>query len=171
MCVIVAPFIAVLLRDPNFFKGQCIPCLHVYNGNDFLFAFGYYCIPIKRRIELLLSAPDLWALIVASLVSTAASSTALFLIDRLEGVPRSTPIICGLVLGGALLGGRGLARFFNTRPAQQEPDPRSHARRAILVGIDQFTATVIKLTDCQKPRTTRIVSVLDARTDTGGVRS
>ena len=67
------------------------------------------------------------------------------------------------MLGGGLLGGRGLARFFNTRPAQQEPEPSLHARRVILVGIDQFTATVIKLTDCQKPRTTRIVSVLDAR--------
>jgi len=169
LCVVVAPFIALALRDPSLFQD------HAY------YSYLYVIVTVACSLVVVIvfrlgdgmtrffSVHDIWAVIGACLASTASSSVTLFVVDRLEGVPRSTPLIYGLVLGSCLLAGRGSARFFDTehRPRRDSETP-THPRRVVLVGIDAFAAAVIKLTNCQEPRTTQIVSALDRRDHLNG---
>jgi lipopolysaccharide/colanic/teichoic acid biosynthesis glycosyltransferase len=110
------------------------------------------------------SIHDVIQVCAATLTVVAGSDAILFVFNRLVGVPRSTPLIYGLVLGGGLLAGRALARLSRGElPPAAEMSCQPHLRRIILVGIDRFAAMVIKLTECQQPRTTQIVAALDSR--------
>ena len=92
----------------------------------------------------------------------------LFVFTRLDGVPRSTPLIYGLVLTGGLIFSRSMARLSH-KDASAGADKGHTAlmardlRRVMLIGVDRFAATAIKLVDCQRPRTTQVVAALDGR--------
>ncbi|MDR3423552.1 MAG: sugar transferase [Alphaproteobacteria bacterium] len=166
---LAAPFIALTLRDPGL--------LEIHAGSGFLPA-GYQFAAIAIAFSILVflffrigdgmsrffSSQDLWSVIAATLTTVAATSLTLFIINRLDGVPRSTPLIYGLVLAAGLLGGRTVARMLRTdRWIDTRQGDEPHLRRVIIIGVDRFAAVAIKLTDCQHPRTTQVVAALDAR--------
>ncbi|MDR3448868.1 MAG: sugar transferase [Alphaproteobacteria bacterium] len=168
--VILAPFIALALRDPVLLSFK-------YSHNTLSNSYQYAALTIAFAVPTLLffrlsdglsrffSTDDIWSVLAATCAIIAGSSVTLFVINRLEGIPRSTPVIYGLVLAGGLLGGRALARmarterWFDTEAKEATP----HVRRVIVVGVDSFASIVIKLTDFQQPRTTQVVAALDRR--------
>jgi lipopolysaccharide/colanic/teichoic acid biosynthesis glycosyltransferase len=164
----VAPFIALALRDPSLlddFAAGGLPHGYQYAAATIGFAIpAFLLFRLSEGMDRFFSIHDLWAVIGATFTTVAASSLTLFMVNRLEGVPRSTPLIYGLVLAAGLFGGRVIAFLLLTEqdaePKNQRPPP---IRRVILVGVDRFAAIAIKLTDCQKPRTTQFIAALDAR--------
>jgi lipopolysaccharide/colanic/teichoic acid biosynthesis glycosyltransferase len=164
-----APFVALGLRDPallEFRAGQDIlPNSYQYAAVTIAFAIPFFLIfRLSAGMSRFFSTQDLWSVVVATLTIVAASSLTLFVINRLDGIPRSTPLIYALVLSAGLLGGRTVARVMRTeRWFEGEKKAEPHLRRVILVGVDRFAALTIKLTDCQQPRTTQIVAALDPR--------
>lgn len=166
---VIAPFIALGLRDPTLlsFKGvySFLPNSYQYAAFTIVLAVPTFLFfRLSEGMTRFFSTHDLWAVIGATLTVVAGTSATLFVINRLDGVPRSTPLIYGLVLAGGLLGGRALARWSRTEGIfERDEQAQPQLRRVILVGVDRFAAMVIKLTDCQQPRTTQIVAALDAR--------
>ncbi len=166
---VVAPFIALGLRDPALldlgFHGGVFPHSYQFAGLTIAFAIpAFLFFRLSDGMSRYFSSHDFWSVIAASLTVVAASDVTLFVINRLDGVPRSTPLIYGLVLGVGLLGGRSVAHLSHLeRPPEAERRFQPQMRRVIVVGVDRFAATAIKLTDCQQPRTTQIVAALDAR--------
>ncbi len=164
---IIAPFIALGLRNPALlnFGGHGLPHSYQYAAVTIAYAVpAFLFFRLSEGMSRYLSAQDIWSVVAATLTVVAASDVTMFVINRLEGVPRSTPLIYGLVLGAGLLGGRALAQWLHRdRPREIVDGAEPHLRRIVLVGVDHFAATVIKLTDCQQPRTTQIIVALDAR--------
>jgi lipopolysaccharide/colanic/teichoic acid biosynthesis glycosyltransferase len=164
----VAPFIALTLRDPSLlddFAAGGLPHGYQYAAATISFAIPIFLLfRLSEGMDHFFSIHDLWAVIGATFTTVAASSLTLFMVNRLEGVPRSTPLIYGLVLAAGLFGGRFIAFLFLTEkdaePKNQQPP---QIRRVILVGVDRFAAIAIKLTDCQQPRTIQFIAALDAR--------
>ena len=168
---IAAPFIALALRDPallNFDVGHDI-LPHSYQYAVFTIAFAipvFLFFRLSDGMSRFFSDHDLWSVTGATLTIVAGTSATLFVINRLDGVPRSTPLIYGLVLAAGLAGGRGMARLSRIErvlDVEGQEKAKPPLRRVILVGVDRFAATVIKLTDCQQPRSTQIIAAVDPR--------
>ena len=71
-----------------------------------------------------------------------SSSAVLFFLTRMEGVPRSTPLIYGLVLGSGMIVARTVVRALHKEtPRQGESigldSTARNLRRVLLIGVDQ----------------------------------
>ena len=174
---LVAPLLALFLRDPGLLApgelslGLSPPYIYalVTTATTVL---ALLVFRVSDGMSRYFSAHD--ALTASGAVATAvgASSVLLFMVTRLDGVPRSTPVICGLVMLGGMLFARALARIANSDdwPIAADPSASEPRRRVLLIGVDHFAAIAIKLVDCQRPRTTEIVAVLDPRASYVGRR-
>jgi len=171
---IVAPFLALALRDPVILEqsdafGDFGPA-YQYAFTTMFFAFvSFLVFRISDSMSHLFSVNDVLAICGAVTTTVALSSMTLFELTRMDGVPRSTPLIYALVLGAGLTVARTMAKVSNVgASAYEEPHegrsiPPQHLRRVLLIGADRFAAATIKLVDCQRPRTTLVVAALDPR--------
>ena len=167
-CIFISPFLAVALRDPEL--------LRVGDFSDFFsppYIFAYtsiacalLCVALFRLSEGMtryFSAHDAVATAGATIAATALTSSILFVLTRLEGVPRSTPLLYAAVLGGSLMLGRALAGLRGSAAVGVRSERHVHVRQVLLVGVDHFSVAAIKLTECQSPRTTQIVALLEMK--------
>ncbi|MBG0811735.1 sugar transferase [Methylosinus sp. H3A] len=168
-----APFIALALRDPALLDSsefsQDIPAPYRYAflsiSCSLLILWSFR---LSDRMGQFFSLRDAVDVCGASACAVASSSVILFTLTRLEGVPRSTPVIYGLVLSAGLIAIRAATRLHHRDVWRKEletdvADPAVALRRVILIGVDRFASVAIKLTDYQRPRTTQVVAALDAR--------
>jgi lipopolysaccharide/colanic/teichoic acid biosynthesis glycosyltransferase len=168
-----APFIALALRDPALLDpsdfSQDMPAPYRYAflsiSCSLLILWGFR---LSDRMGQFFSLRDAVDVCAASACAVASSSVVLFTLTRLEGVPRSTPVIYGLVLSAGLIVIRAATRLHHKDIWRKEletdvADPSVALRRVILIGVDRFASVAIKLTDYQRPRTTQVVAALDAR--------
>ena len=165
--VSLAPIIALLLRDPALLRWSDFPSTP---PDPYLFALVTIACAIPALLVFrlnegmtpLFSAPDVFAVCGAVAMTVGSSSLILFSLTRLDGVPRSTPLIEALVLGGGLIGARTLSRIVGHERAKSKAEPASdQLRRVILVGADRFSSMIINLVECQVPQTTRVVAIVD----------
>lgn len=176
---IASPFLALALRDFSIIEesdafGDFGPA-YQYAFTTMFFAFlSFLVFRISDGMSHLFSVHDVLAVCGAVAMTVASSSMTLFVLTRMEGVPRSTPLIYALVLGSGLILARTMTRVFHTGTSgNEEPEeaatfmPR-HVRRILLIGADRFAAATIKLVNCQRPRTTLVVAALDPRMDFHG---
>ena len=110
---------------------------------------------------------DVWAILGAAGVASSASAAVIFTVNRLDYIPRSTPLIYAMVLVAGLIGGRAIARVHGSQRMAEERGAgarqRRQARRVIVVGVDCFSTLAIKLVQRQTPRTVEVVAALDPR--------
>ena len=114
------------------------------------------------------SVHDVLAVCGAVAVTVVSSSAILFFLTRMDGVPRSTPLIYGLVLGSGMIIARTMVRALHKETPPQRVSiglefRPANLRRVLLIGVDRFSAMTIKLTDHQHPRTVQVVAALDMR--------
>ena len=170
---ITAPIIALALRDPNLLDvgdlSAGIPASYQFVLVTIICAIPAFLVfRISDGMNHLFSVHDAFAVCAAVAATVASTSLFLFVLTRLEGVPRSTPLICGLVLGAGLIVDRAIARVYhqklNTVKAKDYAIAApQNLRRIILIGADRFSALTIKLLEHQRPRTTQAVAALDPR--------
>lgn len=86
---------------------------------------------------------------------------ALFFLTRLDGIPRSTPLIHGLLLASTLVGTRILVCIIHGEDKKLEYQFRYG--RTILIGANRFSSSFIKLLNAYSPNQQRIIGVLDER--------
>ncbi|MGJ0507912.1 MAG: sugar transferase [Methylocystis sp.] len=171
---VLAPFVALALREPSLLDPQglpnAIPQTYQYALLSIACALGSFLFfRVSESISQFFSVRE--ALNICASVACAVLLTSFFAftLNRLEGVPRSTPLIYGLVLASGLVAMRIGARL--TSRHQTPAHAASHTadfRRVLVIGVDQFSAAAIRLLDSQKPRTTLVVAALDARRSTIG---
>jgi FlaA1/EpsC-like NDP-sugar epimerase len=91
----------------------------------------------------------------------------LFTFTRLDGIPRSTPIIHALILSLGLVAVRALARFTaNGKMARGEQEiARKHV---IMIGVSRLSALYMKFLDAIAPGAHEIIAVLDDAADSWG---
>lgn len=170
VCAITAPFVALALRDPSllaFGDAQGVPQTYQYAIIAIVLSLcSFLFFRISDSISRFFSIRDAANLCAAVACAVALSSVVAFTLTRLEGVPRSTPLIYGLVLISGLAVTRLVARavFHDRAHSLSASAPRaSDYRRILIIGVDHFSAAAIRLIDCQRPRTTIVVAALDAR--------
>ena len=170
--VIAAPFAALALRDDDLlrFDLHAQGALEPYQYALITVLCALPAVAIFRLSDSLsrhFAFTDLWAILAASGVASSASAAVTFTFNRLEHVPRSTPVIYAIVLLAGLVGGRVVARAFGSERSVDHgrfgARLRQHSRRVIVVGVDRFSTLAIKLVQSQIPRAVEIIAVVDPR--------
>ena len=170
--IVIAPFAALALRDDSllWFDYSSLESREVY---QYALITIVCALPAAAGFRLRdglsrnFAFVDVWAILSAAGVASSASAALIFTINRLDSIPRSTPLIYAIVLTAGLIGGRTVARLDDswrvTNGRQVGPRLRVPCRRVIVVGVDRFSTQAIKLVQCQSPRSVEIVAALDPR--------
>lgn len=170
---VTAPVIALALRDPGLLDPgdfpQEIPATYLYVLVAILGAIpALLAFRVSDGLNHLFSVQDALAVGAAVALAVASSSCILFVFTRLDGVPRSTPLIYGLVFGVGLMVDRAVARVFHQKALRERLSAGASAssqnlRRIVMIGADRFVSLTIKLLDHQRPRTTQVVAAVATR--------
>ena len=170
---IVSPVIAIGLRDPTLLEPgefpQSPPPTYEYILITICITIiAFMIFRVGDGMSHFFSVHDVLAVSAAVAAAVATSSFVVFVFTRLDRVPRSTPLIYGLVLWTGMIVARSLARVFYKEVWAERERLKSelslqNLRRVILIGVDRFAAAAIKLADYQTPRTTQIIAALDPR--------
>ncbi|MGD9657918.1 MAG: sugar transferase [Methylocystis sp.] len=169
-----APVIALALRDPSLLDPgdfpQNIPATYLYILVAILCAIPALLVfRVSDGLNHLVSVQDALSVCGAVALAVASSSFILFVFTRLDGVPRSTPLIYGLAFGGGLMIDRAIATLLHQKAWREEKlsaeaDAAPHdPRRIIMIGADRFTSLTIRLLDHQRPRRLQVIAAVDTR--------
>ena len=147
---IAAPFLALALRDPVILEqsdgfGDFGPA-YQYAFTTMFFAFvSFLVFRISDGMSHLFSVNDVLAICGAVTTTVASSSLTLFVLTRMEGVPRSTPLIYALVLGAGLVVARTMARVSNVGASAAESPRKRRASRRGVCGACFSSASIASL--------------------------
>ena len=96
----------------------------------------------------------------AVLFAQLLTCAVLFTWSRLDGIPRSAPLIHGLLLGAGLIAARIVVRIatgeYETQPAYQD-----RRERVIVIGSNRLASAFIQLLRAYAPQQEPVIAVLD----------
>jgi lipopolysaccharide/colanic/teichoic acid biosynthesis glycosyltransferase len=171
-CAIAAPFVALALRDPGLLDlggSDGFPGPYLFVLITLICALpSFLAFRLSDGMSRYFSVHDLMAICAAVATTIASTSVFLFVFTRLDGIPRSTPLIYAMVLGGLLVVGRAFHRVVITEENRTLTPRADQLRNVVIIGADRFAALATKLIGAQTPRTTRVVAFLDDRPQMAG---
>jgi lipopolysaccharide/colanic/teichoic acid biosynthesis glycosyltransferase len=162
--VILSPVFALYLSNA-----------YVLSSADGIWTVGLYCavsaasaaasfliFRIQDGMPRYFSVYDAIEVSKAVVVAELVACIVLFSITRLEGIPRSAPIVHAMILAAGLITARVMARILSD-------DRHTSVTGAItpecvvMIGSNQFSSLYIKLMKVRKPVQQRVVGILDNR--------
>ena len=109
------------------------------------------------------SVHDALDVMKAAAFSQLMTTVVLFTFTRLDGIPRSTPIIQALILGTGLIAIRAIAQALHN--SAKVTNGRNHVAREniIIIGATHLSSLYIKLLEACSPGQRRVIALLDDR--------
>jgi FlaA1/EpsC-like NDP-sugar epimerase len=159
----ISPLLALYVRDANIFlygdpatiglyvlvcAGFSLVAFLVFRVGDGVTSYFSVC-----------DALDVSKAVVFAELMTCA---VLFSLTRLEGIPRSTPIIHALVLAAGLATARTFMRVLDSDRTRASKRP-AFSEHIVIIGSNQLTSLYIKMIEALAFGTRRVVAVLDHR--------
>lgn len=166
--IIFSPFLALGLRGRDYLYFGELP---LSPSSTLIYAlmtilvtiFVFITLRVSEGITHLFSSRDALNILIAVILSEMVTITVVFSISRLDGVPRSVPLIHGLViLLGLLLYRITISSIQDHKYGNQSPISNTNPnliRHIIIVGLDPFAISAIRLTQNQRPITVKILAV------------
>lgn len=159
---IVAPWLALWVRGAqpivNFDPGTVVPYCVVA---VFASLLSFVIFRIRDGMTHLFSVHDAIALSKAVLMTECLTFLFLFTVTRLEGIPRSTPVIHALILSAGLLCARAFVRMYSSKTTRRRPSPAGATEHVILVGSNRLSALCMELLQTYDPRRYQFVAIVD----------
>jgi lipopolysaccharide/colanic/teichoic acid biosynthesis glycosyltransferase len=168
--IVLAPFVAIALRDQNLFWGAHEPGLRpatiaYISLTVFVFLITFHSFSVSRRLNNTFSLHGSLSVMEATGVSVAL----IILFQHLGSTYLDMPLATTLISGFILISGLSLRRVIQASRFQLEflhDDPyrdKTHRveRNVILVGTDPFSAQVVRLARYQNPNYFRIIAIVD----------
>jgi lipopolysaccharide/colanic/teichoic acid biosynthesis glycosyltransferase len=166
----LSPFLSLAIRGSEFIEPgnfpASLPPTYEYALLTFLTSLPFFLFfRTSDSVSHFFSARDILSIAAAVLCSVSASVYTVFSLNRLEGVPRTVPVIYGLILIVGLISSRIIARALYERQegAKEKINrlPRlNDIRRVIIIGLDPFSTAAIRLMNAQNPHTVQVVAII-----------
>src|SRR5215475_7904669 len=159
---LVCPFLALYLRDAQVLADEAWGALFTYWALSTAFTLiAFFVFRIHEEMAHFFSVHNTIDIARAVILAELLTCMALFVINRLDGIPRSTPIIHGLLLASTLIATRVFVCIVHGEDASTEYQFRFG--RTILIGANRFASMFIKLLNAYSPDQQRVIGVLDER--------
>jgi lipopolysaccharide/colanic/teichoic acid biosynthesis glycosyltransferase len=163
VCALLSPGVAlwvrgaqVLTNDP---AAAALYCLISF----FCSLIAFQIFRIREGLTHLFSVHDAIKVAQAVLASELMSCLVLFSLTRLEGVPRSTPLIHALILLSSLVIARAFVRMGHSETVTVAPSNGGITEHIIVIGSNKLSSLYIDLLRAYAPDRYRVCAVLDDR--------
>jgi lipopolysaccharide/colanic/teichoic acid biosynthesis glycosyltransferase len=165
---LASPILALYLRDASMFGGTDWGVIGYYWLLSASFALlAFFALRIQDGMTRYFSVHEALDIAEAVLFAELMTTAALFTLTRLDGIPRSMPLIHGLLLATGIIAVRMLVRVVFSQD-DEIPDYRCRRERIILIGANPFAAAYIQLLRAYAPQRQTVIAVLDADTGMAG---
>jgi lipopolysaccharide/colanic/teichoic acid biosynthesis glycosyltransferase len=169
MWAAVSPPIALYLRavpigTPAAVNAVELYCLIAFTSS--LIAFLFF--RIRDGIVHHFSVHDALEVTKAVVVSELLTTLALFTAVRLDGIPRSTPVIHALILAAGLIVYRVVIRTFHDDGSQAPPPSRDAPDHIVMIGCTRLSLLYMKILKTYSAQKYKVVALLDANPRTVG---
>jgi lipopolysaccharide/colanic/teichoic acid biosynthesis glycosyltransferase len=163
----LAPYYALMIRDAYILSFDGMQAAVVFCLVSFVYSLLAFAVfRLRDGMARYFSVHDAGEIAKAVIIAELMTCTTLFIFTRLEGIPRSAPIVHAFILGFGLVVARGLVRFSSTRFA--EPRHRSERKHIVMIGVNRLTALYIKFLEAAAPGEHQVIAVLDDEPGTRG---
>jgi lipopolysaccharide/colanic/teichoic acid biosynthesis glycosyltransferase len=113
----------------------------------------------------LFSVHDALEVAKAVLVSEFVTCLVLFSVTRLEGIPRSTPLIHALILSAGLVIARAFVRMIHSERDTPASVGEATTEHIIMIGSNRLSSLYISFLRAYAPEQLRVIAVLDDRAE------
>lgn len=157
-----SPALAILFRDTVLYSPARIDVTLVYCLISFGFALvAFLLFRIRDGMADYFSVHDALDVAKAVVVAELLTILVLFTVTRLDGIPRSTPIIHALILAAGLVFARTVVRMLKSERREVPPAASAAAEHIIMIGSTKLTSLYMKLVEAYSPRARRVIAILD----------
>ena len=152
----------IFSSDVTLFSPERIDATIIYCLISFGFALAAFLLfRIRDGMADYFSVHDALDVAKAVVVAELLTILVLFTVTRLEGIPRSTPIIHALILAAGLVFARTLVRVMRTERRPVAPRDPAATEHIIMIGSTNLTSLYMKLVEACSPRTRQVIAILD----------
>lgn len=157
---LVSPLIALYLRDVQIFLQPDLTVVAYYWALSFAFALiAFFALRLQDGMTRYFSVHEALDIAEAVLLAELMACAALFTLTRLDGIPRSMPLIHGLILAGGLIAARLVLRIVSG-PQDEQNNYQGKRERVLVIGGNRFAAMFIQVLRAYGPWQP-VVAILD----------
>ena len=158
----VSPLLALYVRGAYILSAEYAAIAAVYCGISFVFALtAFLAFRLNDGLSRYFSVHDAINILKASVAAGVMTAVVLFTFTRLEGIPRSTPLIYVFILATGLIVSRALAVLRDNKKDPSVHIDDTSAEHIIMIGANHLSALYIKLVRSYSPQRHRVIAVID----------
>jgi lipopolysaccharide/colanic/teichoic acid biosynthesis glycosyltransferase len=159
---LISPIVALYLRDVDMVGHTDWTVVGYYWALSAGFALlAFFALRIQDGMTRFFSVHEALDIGEAVLLAELMSCGVLFTLTRLDGIPRSMPLIHGLLLAAGLIAARIVVRIVLSESNNQSQDYHSCRERIIVIGANRFASSFIQLLKVFAPQRQPVIAVLD----------
>jgi lipopolysaccharide/colanic/teichoic acid biosynthesis glycosyltransferase len=158
----LAPLLALYLRDAYILAPKLFPIVLLYCGLSLactLIAFMVFRLSDGAWQHF--SVHDALNVVKAAILAGLMTSLILFTFNRLDGIPRTTPVLQVLILAAGLLAARTMMLLFHDEAGDAQLADRSLVEHIIMIGSTRLSSLYIRFLRAYHPANYEIIAVLD----------
>src|SRR5439155_26178779 len=141
----VSPLLAFYIRDAYVLSYDGALTATIYCIVSLAFSLvAFAAFGIRDGLPRYFSVHDAIVLAKAVLVGELMTCVVLFTFTRLEGIPRSTPVIHALILGAGLVTARALAHITNRNQRLANGHRHVASEHVVLIGLSDLSSLYMK---------------------------
>ncbi len=160
---IITPLVALYLRDAYILAANDRTLTGVYWAISVICSLiAFIIFRIDGGIPRYWSVYDLMDVAKAVLTGEFMTCAFLFTITRLEGIPRSAPIVHALLLGAGLTIIRCLSHMGDKKRTFAGWPPSAACEHVIVIGLNDLSVLYLKFLDMVAGGSQRVIALLDA---------
>ena len=165
---ILSPLLAIYLRDFEVLSDERLKASIIYWLTTALFTvLGFFIFRIHCGMARYFSVHDMIEVVKTVVFVEFATCLVLFSVTRLDGIPRSIPLVHGLLLATGLIAMRVIARFL-FQEEFKSLGYRLQRNRIIMIGANRLAALYFELLSNYPGCAQCIIGVLDDSPETVG---
>jgi lipopolysaccharide/colanic/teichoic acid biosynthesis glycosyltransferase len=162
VCAALSPLLALYVRDAYVLSYDGALTAGIYCLVSLAFSLiAFAAFGIRDGMPRYFSVHDAIDLAKAVVVGELMTCVVLFTFTRLEGIPRSTPLIHALVLGAGLIAARALAHLTARDDKRLSRRNLPASEHIILIGLSDLSSLFIKAVEAYAPGRQQVVALLD----------
>lgn len=160
----IAPLLALWVRDAYILSNEGAFTAAIYCSVAAGFSLlAFLAFRIRDQMASFFSVHDAIDIVKAVLVAELMILAVLFTFTRLQGVPRTTPLIHALLLMAGLIGARTLVRLFHSKTRAVSNQSRAVTENIMMIGATQLSSIFIKMLESYGAGQHKVLGVLDSR--------
>ena len=155
---VASPLVALYLRQADILYRDDWTGVALYTGMSAGFALlAFLVLRIQDGMTRHFSVHEALDIVEAVLFAELMTLAALFTLTRFDGIPRSMPLIHGLLLAGGLIGTRMVIRLIR---GERNPSGSYGSRggRIIVIGANRFASGFIQLLNAYAPQRQPVIA-------------